>query len=396
MKRLCILYLYLEEEKSFITKVLSSHYSVHTFDVRKCEEIEERIWDMVVLQDAVYGIWQEKIFCQLKKYPWLFISTRQDVHGYIALCENLFGVINLGGGDLSVFGIPEEIQLWMNRPVEEIADYYLCGRPHDICHIVYCPTGSSINENDFKLFGFIQKTHAILTIVSDEYQMLSGAFPTSINIIPRMSWQSAFKNAHLVVAYGYNALCAMALCKPCVVLGNRGLGGMVTPANYEQLQSVFFMGRKGGYIGEMVPSDLLEVEIRKAFSVDCKDAIQIVQQKVIKKYDKGCFSEVLIEKVEQIVTLFGTMKDQKKRLFLKPFLSSAFRVEEINCKQYMMRGMLCFGEMDEGMSELLKQCDGETSIQALIEQNGYGSQDTIVLWENLYGLWKEKLILFNL
>lgn len=42
-----------------------------------------------------------------------------------------------------------------------------------------------------------------------------------------------------------DAVQALALCKPCVVLGDYGLGGLVTSENYASLQSVCFKGRKG-------------------------------------------------------------------------------------------------------------------------------------------------------
>lgn len=395
MKQMHILYLYMGKEESLILKILASHYSVYAYDVRQNGEMEERIWDLVILQDAVYAVWQNTSFRKLRKYPWLFISTRRDIQGYVAPCRNLFGVINLSGVDLTVLGVPEEIQLRINRPVEKVADYYFYEQQPETCRIVYCPTGNSLCENDFKLFSFLQKTNAVLTILSDDYQVLAGAFPAFVKIVPRKFRLSVFRNAHLVVASGYDAVCAMALCKPCVVLGDCGLGGMVTPANYEQLQSVSFTGRKGACSGEMVPLDLLGTEIRKTFSTDCKEAMLTIQKKIQERYGLDSFSKMLVGEVERIVNLSFAMKNRKKRLSLRPFLSSVFRVEELEGKQYMMRGMLCFGEMDLDMSELLKQCDGARTVSELIEQNGYDQEDGAVLWENLYELWKEKLILFK-
>lgn len=94
--------------------------------------------------------------------------------------------------------------------------------------------------------------------------------------------------------------------------------------------------------------------------------------------------------------LFAIIKNKKKRLALKPYLSSVFRQEEFDGKRYMVRGMLRLNGLDEEMAELLEQCDGTISIQELIERNGYGSESATILWENLYELWKEKMILFKL
>ncbi len=396
MKQMHILYLYMGKEESLILKILASHYSVYAYDVRQNGEMEERIWDLVILQDAVYAVWQNTSFRKLRKYPWLFISTRRDIQGYVAPCRNLFGVINLSGVDLTVLGVPEEIQLRINRPVEKVADYYFYEQQPETCRIVYCPTGNSLCENDFKLFSFLQKTNAVLTILSDDYQVLAGAFPAFVKIVPRKSWLSFFRNAHLVVASGYDAVRAMALCKPCVVLGDCGLGGLVTPANYDQLRSVFFSGRKGGCPGELVPMDLLETEIRNVFSSDCKEAMLALRKKVFALYGMDCFSAGLAGEVERITALFARLKSRKGRFELKPFRSSVFRVEELDGKMYIMRGLQCLGEIEDEMAGLLKQCDGTVTVSDLIGRNGYEPEDVVILWENLYALWKEKLILFAL
>ncbi|SEF91888.1 hypothetical protein, partial [Parabacteroides chinchillae] len=98
---------------------------------------------------------------------------------------------------------------------------------------------------------------------------------------------SIYRRAHLVVASGIDAVRAMALCKPCVILGDYGLGGIVTPANYDHLQSVSFRGRKGACFKEMVPLDLLEVEIRKYFASDIEETSLEIQKKVMTDYGKN-------------------------------------------------------------------------------------------------------------
>jgi len=36
------------------------------------------------------------------------------------------------------------------------------------------------------------------------------------------------------------------------------------------------------------------------------------------------------------------------------------------------------------------------TVSDLIGRNGFEPEDVVILWENLYALWKEKLILFAL
>lgn len=265
-----------------------------------------------------------------------------------------------------------------------------------ICRIAYCPSGNRVIENDFKVISFARSINAELTIISDRYQIMADAYPEFVHWVPDKYYLTEFKKAHLVIAAGYKVVCALALCKSCLVLGDYGLGGLVTPDNYEQLQSVFFNGRKGGCSGEIVPIDLLSAEFSKAFFKDRKEDVLFIQKQVLQIYDMNRFFGELLNEIERIMDLFFILKKRVKRLYLKPFLSSVFRLEESNGKQYIMRGMQCFGEIEEEISDLLKQCDGVTSVHDLIKRYGYDKENAAICWDNLYELWKEKLILFNL
>lgn len=356
----------------------------------------DQLYDLVVVQNSLSFIHYKEYFKRLKKSPILFVATDDHVGSCVAPFENLFGVLNMGNISLSAFGIPEEMQLHLSCPVEKTGNYYFYEQQPEVCHIVYCPTGNSITENDVKLLTFLQQTNASLTIVSDEYQCLKQAMPPFVTIVSRLSWFSAYKKAHLVVASGQDAVRALALCKPCVVMGDYGLGGLVTSENYVQLQSVYFRGRKGGYFGELVPVVLLESEIRKVFAFDRQVASLAIQKRVLSTYGKKIFSEKIIDEIERITNLAVHLNKWQNRLSLKPSLSSLFELKAVEDKQYLMRGWNCFGGLDQEMIDLLKQCDGASSIWDLVERNGYNREDAEVLWGNLYELWKEKLILFAL
>lgn len=179
-------------------------------------------------------------------------------------------------------------------------------------------------------------------------------------------------------------------------MGDYGLGGLVTSENYVQLQSVCFKGRKGGSLGELVPTVLLESELRKVFAFDRQDISKNIQKQVLSTYGKKEFTQKIRDEIKRITNLSVLFNKQQKRLLLKPCLSSLFELKTVEDKQYLMRGLNCFGELDQEMIELLKQCDGTISVQDLAARNGYNREDAKVLWSNLYELWKEKLIFFAL
>lgn len=357
---------------------------------------EDGKYDLVIVQNSFCLIRYKDLFKRLSNTPALFVSTGNHVVDYVAPFKNLYGVIHLGNASLSAWGIPEEMQFHFYCPVEKTGNFYFYEQQPDVCRIVYCPTGNSIGGNDLKLSTFLGQANARLTIVSDEYACLKNAFPSFVKIVPRSSRISAYKQAHLVVAAGSDAVQALALCKPCVVLGDYGLGGLVTSENYASLQSVHFKGRKGGYFGEPVSSVLLESAICKAFTFDWRKDVLSLQKQVLSVYSKSAFTGRALQEVERIIDLSVYIRDRRKRLLLKPRLSTLFALEDRNGKSYLKRGLTYFGELEPEMVDLLNQCDGTTSVRKLAERNGYGKEDVKILWSNLYALWKEKLILFAL
>ncbi|WP_288733126.1 hypothetical protein [uncultured Parabacteroides sp.] len=385
-----------KELSGYLIRFLSSHYQVHLLGDLFHESSSElrRSYDLILVQNSFSFVYYKKLLKRYVKCPVLFIATTLDLKSYVAPFENLFGILNMSGVPLSAWGIPEEIQLHLNYPVEKVANYYFYEQQPEFCRIVYCPTENSVQESDFKLLTFLQKTNALLTIVSDGYQCLKNALPPFVTIVPRNSWFSAYKKAHLVVASGFDAMCAMALCKPCVILGDYGLGGVVTPDNYNNLESISFRGRKGGYWGELVPLDLLEVEIRNILVSNQEESFLDIQKLVMSDYNKKYFEKRFLQEIKRIIDLSTLIKQRNKKYMLRVCLSSLFALEEMKGKQYLLRGMNCFGELDVEMVELLKQCAETVSVYDLIQRNGYDNEEASILWKNLYELWKEKLILF--
>lgn len=395
MKHIHILYIGTDGDWNF-QKVLATRYSVQVCSVLTDSDfsLADKKWDLIIVHNSWCFMQDKALLKKLIKYPLLFISSSDEIGGYLAPLGNLFGVIHVGRAALSALGIPQEMQVHLSYPVEKVADHYLYEEQPNPCRIVYCPTGQSVVENDLKLFRLLRNTNASLTIVSDAYGCVKSALPPSAEIVSRRSLLSVLKKAHLVVASGYDAIRAMGLCKPCIVLGNYGLGGMVDTANYDHLQSVAFGGRKGASFGEMVPMDLLESEIKKALAFNSSENVHAIQERVCSTYNLSRFKKDLFGEIERILHLAAAIKSKKRRLLLKPLLSSVFAVEELEGKKYLVRGMTCFGEIDDEMDELLKQCDGTATIQDLVQRNGYEPEDAVTLWENLYELWNEKLILF--
>lgn len=336
--------------------------------------------------------WREKFFPDV---PCLFVSTNDDISGYPPLWENLFGVFAFTHADFSLCGIPKEMQVRLSCPVREFAEYYFYDPVPKICRMVYFPTGHTV-ENDRILFDFCRKSNVELTVVSDEYRFLCDALPLSIKVVSPEHARQVLQDAHVVLASGYEALCAMALCKPCIIFGDYGLGGLVTSRNYDLLENIAFRGRKGGYFREVIPAKLLEAVVQSVFMTDYAEELRVVQRIIQERHSWNRFVTTVNETVERLLVLQDALQDVNRQKELKPCLSSLVRVEVKDGKSILWRGMVCFGELDDDMAGILQQCDGTLAVDGLTALNGLTDEDAEVLWQNLLALWKEKIIFFKL
>mgnify|MGYP001776949259 CR=1 FL=1 len=347
--------------------------------------------DAVLVQDALAGKFQQGWSEKFPDVPCLFVSTNDDISGYPPLWENLFGVFAFTQVDFSLCGIPKEMLVRLSCPVREFADYYFYDPVPKICRMVYFPTGHTV-ENDRILFDFCRKSNVELTVVSDEYRFLCEALPLSIKVVSPEHARQVLQDAHVVLASGYEALCAMALCKPCIIFGDYGLGGLVTSRNYDLLENISFRGRKGGYFREVIPAKLLEAVVQSVFMTDYVEELRVVQRIIQKRHSWNRFVTTVNETVERLLVL----QDANRQKELKPCLSSLVRVEVKEDKSILWRGMVCFGELDDDMAGILQQCDGTLAVDGLTALNGLTDEDAEVLWQNLLALWKEKIIFFKL
>lgn len=399
MKKNAILYIYLENNlyDTWVLKILPACYSVRTCNLLKEPDnaLFQQKWDLVIVSDARCFAFSETLRKKLKKYPLLFISARNDIGGYVAPWRNLMGVIKFADTHLSPYGIPEEIQRKVACPVEKVADYYLYEKKPDEYRVVYCPTRHTIGETDRKIGAVLQQMNVSLDIVTDFYEGVKEAFPSTVRILPQKAWFSAYRQAHLVIASGEEAVRALALRKTCIVLGDYGLGGLVNSETYESLKAFSFQGRNGAAFGEYIPIELLDIEIRKALTHSYREELGVIQKEIAASRNPAHFKKAVYGEVDRILSLLAAMRNRKKRWELKPRRTSVCKIRPSGNGNRLMRGLIEFGEIDGQTVTLLEQCDGLSTVGEIVRRNGCDAEEAAILWENLLELWKEKLIVLE-
>ena len=81
-----------------------------------------------------------------------------------------------------------------------------------------------------------------------------------IEIIHEAS-EELFQQAMFIIASGCYASKAIAYHKPCIIIGDRGYGGILDMDNFEMQYQSFFQGRLGAELDEFVPSEFLQHDL---------------------------------------------------------------------------------------------------------------------------------------
>lgn len=380
-----------------LLKTVRSRYSVEVCNLLHTDRraLLDKKWSLVLISDSRCFAFYKPLGKKVKKNPVLFISSRKDIGGYLAPLTNLAGVINAGDASLSFYGLPDEMQIRINRPVTKTADYYLYEDHPEIYRIVYCPTPHTIRETDGKVFSILREMNVSVDVVTDLYDGVKDLYPSIVHLLPANAFVSACKRAHLVIASGQQAVEAMAMCKTCIVLGDYGLGGLINSETFESLKTCDFRGRNGAVFGEYVPIGLLAIEITKSLTHRYHEELNVIRKEIVAARNPEHFKTVLYSEIDRILSLYSLIRDKKKRFSLKPLLTSNCKRPEPDGNINLTRGFLHFGEIGEPMRTFLQQCDGLSSLRELVQRNGCSEEETQIIWENLFELWKEKFIVFN-
>jgi hypothetical protein len=404
-----ILYLYIADELNkysimllnILTKELKIRYELEIQSDSESLNIvnwsrKKSSYDLILVQNSQCLIQFQSLLKILKNIPVVFVSYSFDIKGYMVPIDNLYSVFNFGEANLESWGIPHEMQVLLNIPVLGKNNYYQKKNNLKVYQILFYPTHNTVHTSLYTLVSILKQfSNVVLTIVGDTYQVLSPSFPNNLTIITREAAPLALKKAHIVIASERDAIQAMAWAKPCIIMGDYGLGGIVTPDNYEVLKNYSFKGRWKASFNEYIPCELLNYEIQKALSLDNQDNIQRIQKRVLKDYSYEAFSKAIRENLNHIISLSKDLKKKTTLLQLKPLRTSILSIEKIKEVVYLKKGKEYYCEVDEEFQYALEQCNGTITIQDILSRSRYASEDKQIFIKNLLELWKKKMIVFT-
>jgi hypothetical protein len=106
------------------------------------------------------------------------------------------------------------------------------------------------------VFNLWVKMQIIIMTNGDEFPRIYSSHITIQNI-EKTKLADEISNSDIVLGNGNIIQKAIVLCKPCIIVGERGFGGIVTPDNFKTRIKNGFLGRIGGELNEYIPERVI-------------------------------------------------------------------------------------------------------------------------------------------
>lgn len=364
-------------------------------------------WDAVVVQHSQTLSDAKKILPHLARKPFIFVAHSTLCQDQIVPFSDLYRVIAISeptANSLQRWGIPQEIVDVVHNPVAG----ELCPlRPRRngqfelllVCRLDY----DKLDLVRQIVAAINQMPECHLRIVgggNDRFVKECANANTEI-VGGRLDLSMYYRDADLVLGSGRTAVEATAWGRPVVIVGSRGLAGMLTPDNYPTLSSTMFAGRPGGDLFETFPPTQLVSEIRRVQRSSTLDQlVSINRSLVMQDYDEEKIASTFAAIVDRAISLSQAINDGRRFCHLAPKLATNCELVETRegNEHLLLRSPLSkvVAEVGLGRGEALKRFDGVATIEDCYSKSGLSSQesfDSFMRFARL--LWDSKAIIID-
>jgi hypothetical protein len=260
---------------------------------------------------------------------------------------------------------------------------------------IYFP-GENIHQKNLKQILKAVNTFPELDItIQDTYNKfrflmpyLNGHIKLSANKITDFDTFQLFIGSGSIITKG------LASSKLSLVIGDKGLGGLVNLSNYEILKKYNFSGRPGGTMHEYIPHKLLSSVFNEVISLKDISFVKQLRKYVMRDYSANYFFQQIQQVIRETIRLSRTIKDMNRISNLCPVVGDNFLIKKSGCT---IRGNISthLSGIDKETLELVKKCNGKETMAKVLKQEGYSNKDLSVFVENVMELWNNKLVTFH-
>lgn len=109
-------------------------------------------------------------------------------------------------------------------------------------------------------------------------KFLSKVLNNNIKTTNSGNIQLNIQQSNIVIGSGYTVLYAIMYKKPCIVIGDKGYGGLISTENFPEQYKSFFQGRIGGRYLEMLPDNLIIEDLQSISNISNENVIHQLKQ----------------------------------------------------------------------------------------------------------------------
>ncbi|MCB0746024.1 MAG: hypothetical protein KDC52_03555 [Ignavibacteriae bacterium] len=360
------------------------------------EEVNEE-WDIIILQHADILYYTQRIIQQLKNVPIIFISHSSSPNDQITTDNRVMKVLKIAEGVASSnWDYPEEFIETHRNPIiiKQDSTYLKPRNPKNILLL------SRLAEDKADIVRYIISTINRLpkynlliagkAVFYEKYYSISNG---NIKFLGQVeNTDLLFKNTDLVIGSGRVALEGIANKRPVLVAGFRGLGGLVTPDNFQEYVKIMFSGRIGGQKAEKIERFDLEKKIETIFNNEKITDIVERNYLLLKQiFDHKLVVTKLEKTINNLIELFEMVNDKTRIVNLKPKLVSNCDFKnydkQIIIERKVSGRQICV--IDNELHAIISKLNGKKKIGQFLSKN---IVDNSTLLQNIKELWELKLL----
>ncbi len=150
----------------------------------------------------------------------------------------------------------------------------------------------------FKLLPVLNSLTPIKFVLTGISKRISPYCNQNIRIVPKPS-DDMFLRASFVVASGQHVYKAIAAQKPCIVVGDRGYGGILDIESFDNQYRHSFLGRIGGELNEYIPREFIQSDIIFLLQFCSQEQTKITCKQIADKLVQR--EKELIEQLKEIL-----------------------------------------------------------------------------------------------
>ena len=177
----------------------------------------------------------------------------------------------------------------------------------------------------------------------------------------------------VVIGSGNGIRQAISLCKPCIVVGERGYGGTITPESFELQNKNGFQGRVGGHLNEHLPGKLILEDVLDLLEWEQEKVNELVNgnwQLLKKENDR--LQKQIGNLFENVVKGHQLLNGQIGKASLK--LSGAFQVAPVSKEIFNLTDSLTrkvHSQIEKEEADIINLFKGGSTIKNAMMQSGY-------------------------